>query len=73
MGNEYVNVGWYATVAMTTFDCIAHEHGRAIKFYTLNRYGGVAKVVHIVGKTVDVGSIEAIVVVAANENFVFVG
>lgn len=73
MGNEYVDVVRYAIVAMTSFDCVAHEHGRAVEFYTVNRYGGVAKVVHVVGQAVDIGSIEAIVVVATDENFVLVG
>jgi len=51
---------------------IAHEHRNAVEFQPVNFNYGITKIMHIVVEPVDVGSIEAIVMVAADENFVFV-
>lgn len=57
MSNEYVDVGRYAVVAMTAEDCIAHKHRHAIEFYSVNLNRGVREIMHIVVKSVDIGSI----------------
>lgn len=74
MGNQ--NVGIFrdtcivATLAVRY--AIAHEHRDSIEFQSVNLNAGVAQVMHIVIETVYVGAIETIIVVAADENFVFV-
>jgi hypothetical protein len=49
---------------------IAHEHRDAVEFQPLNFNSGITKVMHIVVKPVDVGSIKAVVMIAANKDFV---
>ena len=49
---------------------ITHEHRNPVESQTLNLYAGIAEIMHIVVKTVDIGSIQAVIVVAADENLV---
>ena len=51
---------------------ITHKHRDTVEFQALNLDTGVAQVMHIVIKAIDISSIEAIVMVAADEYFVFI-
>lgn len=46
---------------------VAHEHRNAIKFNSVNYYAGIAQVMDIAVKSVNICPIKAFVVVAANE------
>lgn len=74
MGNQDVGVGGDSGIvaALAVGDAIAHEHRNTIELQAINLNSGVAQVMDILVKSVDVGSIEAIIMVAADENFVFV-
>lgn len=56
--------------ALAVGDAIAHEHRDSIEFQSVDLDAGVAEIMHIVVKTVDIGSIQAIIVVAADEYLV---
>ena len=51
---------------------ITHEHRNPVESQTLNLDAGIAEIMHIVVKTIDIGSIQAVIVVAADEYFVFI-
>lgn len=46
---------------------VAHEHRNAIKFNSVNYYAGIAQVMHVIVESVNLGTIKAFVVVAADE------
>ena len=51
---------------------ICHKHRNTIKLYTINLNSGVGELMYVVRESVDVGAIEAIVMVATDKNFMFV-
>lgn len=51
-------------------DAIAHKHRDAVEFDTIYFYAGVAEIMHVGIESVDVGTIETIVVIAADEYLV---
>lgn len=53
--------------ALTVSDTIAHKHRNAVEFHTVNLNTAVAKIMHVGVKTFNIGAIEAVVVVAADE------
>lgn len=72
MGYQYVCVGGNSGIvaALAVGYAIAHEQRDTVEFNTIYFDAGVAQVMHVIVKAVDVGSIQAVIVVAANENLV---
>lgn len=72
MSNQDVGVCRDAgeVAALPIGDAIAHEHGDAVEFQPVDLNAGVAEVMYIAVKPVDISSVEAIIVVAANEDLV---
>ena len=72
---QYVSVGGNSGIvaALAVGYAIAHKHWNAVEFNTIYFDAGIAKIMHVVVKAVDVGSIKAVVVVAADENLVAIG
>ena len=48
-------------------DAVAHEHWDTIEFHTADFHTGIAQVMHVIVESVNLGTIKAFVVVAANE------
>lgn len=74
MGYQDIRICWDTSIVatLTVGYAIAHEHRDTVELQTLNLNSGVTQVMHIVIKTVNVGSIEAIVMVATDKYFMFV-
>lgn len=54
-------------------DAVAHKHWHAVEFHSVELYTGVAQVVYIGVKAADIRAVEAIVVIAADENLMGIG
>ena len=71
------NVGIFGDMcivaALAVCYAISHEHRDPVESQTLNLDAGIAEIMHIVVKTVDIGSIQAVIVVAADEYLVAIG
>ena len=74
MSYQYVGVGGDSGIvaALAVGDAIAHKHRNAVELNAIYFDTGVAEIMHIVVKAVDVSSIEAVIMIAADENLVFV-
>ena len=74
MGNQDIGVGWDVGIvaAMTVGNAVAHKHRHTVKLHPFNLNAGVAKVMYVAVQSVDIGSVEAIVMVAADKDFVLV-
>lgn len=72
MSYQDIGVGGDSVIvaALAVGYAIAHEHRDTVELQTLNLNSGIAQVMHIVVKTLDVGSIKAVVVVTADEYLV---
>lgn len=72
MGDK--NVGIFGDTgiiaALTVSYTVAGKHRNTIEFQSVNLDAGVTQVMHIVIKAVNAGSVQAVVVVAANEYLV---
>ena len=53
-------------------NAVAHEHWNAIELHTAYLHSGIAQVMHIAVESVDGGTVQAIVVVAANKYLVLI-
>lgn len=62
------NIGKVATLAVRY--AIFKKHRHAIELNSVYLNAGVAEIMHIVIKPVDIGSIKAVIVVATNKNLV---
>lgn len=69
MGNQYIGIAgnFLIVAALAIGYAITHEHRNPVESQTLNLDAGIAEIMHIVVKTVDIGSIQAVIVVAADE------
>ena len=69
MGDQDVGVGGDSGIvaALAVGDAIAHEHRNTIELQAINLNSGVAQVMHIVVKSIDIGSIQTVIVVPADE------
>ena len=74
MGNQNICVSWNSGIvaALAVGYAIAHEHGDSVEPQALNLDAGVAQVMHIFVKAVDVGPIKAVIMIAADENLMAV-
>ena len=72
---KHVGVGWYAgnVALLAVGNAVVHEHRHTIEFHAVDFRARIAQVVDICVKSADIGAIQAIVVVAADEYFVAVG
>lgn len=72
MGDQNIGIFGDAGIvaALAIGYAIAHEHRDTIEFQSVNLDAGIAQVMHIVVKAIDVGSIKAVIMVAADENLV---
>ena len=69
MGDQDVGVGWDSDIvaALAVGYAIAHEHRDSVELQAFNLNPGIAQIMNVVAKSVDVGSIQTVVVVAADE------
>ena len=69
MGNENVRIIEYICImfGLAVSNAVTHEHRNAIEFQAFDFYTGIAQVMHIAIKPVNGGTIQAFIVVAANE------
>ena len=69
MGNENVSIIEDICIMfdLAVTNAVAHEHRNAIEFQAFDFYTGIAQVMHIAIKPVNSGTIQAFIVVAANE------
>ena len=69
MGDKNISLRGYIGIvaALAVGHAITHEHRDAVKFQTVNLNSGIAQVMHIIVKTVDVRSIQTLIVIAADE------
>lgn len=74
MSNQYIGIaGNFLVVAALTFGyAIFQKHRDTIKLNTINLNSRVGKLMHVVRQSVNVGSVEAVVMVATDKDFVFV-
>lgn len=72
MCNQHISVFWdFGDVfRLAVGDAIAHKHCNSVEFYSINLDTRVAKIMYIRVEAVDVRSVEAIVMIAADENFI---
>lgn len=75
MSNQDIGIGRYAVYVafLTVGDTVAHKHRYTIKFHSVNLNAGITEIMHVGVKSADIGSIHAIVVVAAYEYLVGIG
>ena len=52
---------------LTVSNAVAHEHWDTIEFHTVNFHSGITQVMHIAIKSVNGSTIQAFIVVTANE------
>ena len=52
---------------LTVSNAVAHEHWDSIEFHTADFHSGIAQVMHVIVESVNLGTIKAFVVVAADE------
>ena len=69
MGNENVRIIGDICImsGLAVTNAIAHEHRNAIEFYTTYFRSGITQIMHIGVESVNIGTIQAFIVVAANE------
>ena len=69
MGNENVSIIEDICImfGLAVSNAVTHEHRNAIEFQAFDFYTGIAQVMHIAIKPVNGGTIQAFIVVAANE------
>ena len=69
MGNENVRIIEDICImfGLAVSNAVTHEHRNAIEFQAFDFYTGIAQVMHIAIKPVNGGTIQAFIVVAANE------
>ena len=69
MGNQYIDISRDIRnmLTLTVCNAIGHEHGDAVKLHTVNSDAACSEIVTVVIQTIDIGIIQAIVVVAGNE------
>ena len=74
MGNQNINIiGNISIILSLTFgNTVAHKQRHAIELHTVYLNAGVAEIMHIFIQSVDIGTIKAIVMVAADEYFMLV-
>lgn len=72
MCNQHISVFWDLgdVFRLAVGDAITHKHWNSVEFYAVNLNSGVAEIVYVWVEAVDVRSIEAIVMIAADENFI---
>ena len=70
MGNQYIDISRDIRnmLTLTVCNAIGHEHGDAVKLHTVNSDAACSEIVTVVIQTIDIGIIQAIVVVAGNES-----
>ena len=69
-----VCVGWNIIIEcfLAVGNTIFHKHRHSIEFDSVNLYSRIAKVVNVGVETINVGSVETRIMVAADEDFIFV-
>ena len=69
MGNENVSIIEDICImfGLAVSNAVTHEHRNAIEFQAFDFYTGITQVMHIAIKPVNGGTIQAFIVVAANE------
>lgn len=72
MGDKHINVIGNISIVLCLMpgDAVVHKHRYAIDLHVVNCHVGIAEVMHIFIQTANIGTKEAIVVVAADEDFV---
>lgn len=72
MSYQYIGVTRYFGIVatLTVSDAIAHKHRHAIEFKPVQLNPGIAQIMHIIIESVDIRSVQAVVVIAAYKNFV---
>ena len=71
MCNQHISIRWNLGDVFRLAVCytITHEHWYAIKSHSVNLHSGVAEVMNIGVKTINVGSIKTIIMISADEYF----
>ena len=69
MGNENIRIFGNICImsGLAVGYAIAHEHRDTIKFHIIYFHSGIAQVMHIAVKTINSGTVKAIIVVTADE------
>lgn len=75
VGYKYVGVRGYIgdVTLLAVGDAVAHKHRYSVEFHAVNFHCGVAEIVYVWVKSVNIGSVETVIVVAADEYLVGVG
>lgn len=75
VGYQNIDVrGYFGDVTLLAVgDAVTHKHRYSVEFYAINFHCGVAEIVYVWVKSVNISSIETVIVVAADEYLVGVG
>ena len=74
MGNQHIHIIGNPGVvsSLTVGDAVAHEHRYSIELHSVNCDSGVAEIMDVIVKAIDIGAIKAVVMIAADEDLVLI-
>lgn len=75
MSNQYIGIAgnFLIVTALAVSYAVTHKHRNTIKLHTFNLNSGVAEIMDVTVQSVNAGSIETVVMVATDKDFVAVG